>query len=101
MLDKARDAVEGVLACVEAEPTNAEIINAASTMMGSYTKLLDQLNKMSAVNEKFRQQKELMRMKIESDQRINQENNETALLMHRDELMGAIMQARSVAPNPS
>lgn len=94
MLEKAKDAVEEVLLSVQSEPTNGEIINAASNILGSYTRLLGELNKLSATNERFKQQKELMQMKIKSDESMNTQNNQTALLLKRDEVMKQIMEAQ-------
>lgn len=94
MLNKACEAMEEVFMCVQAEPTNPDTVNAASGMLRSYTSLLGELSKLNTLNEKYKQQKELMKMKIESEQSMNQNDNETALLMKREELMAIIMKQR-------
>lgn len=93
MLEKAKDAVEEVLICVQSEPTNGEVVGAASGILRSYTGLLSELSKLNSLNQKFKQQKELMQMKIESEQSMNQVDNATALMMKREEILAAIVKA--------
>lgn len=91
IIDNARTALEAVLDEVQTTPNDAELIEAASSFVKAQTGLIDALTKLHLSKEKHKQQIELTQMRIAADQQMNTENNQTKVLLSRDEIMSRLM----------
>lgn len=91
IMDNARTALEAVLDEVQTTPNDAELIEAASSFVKAQTGLIDALTKLHLSKEKHKQQVELTQMRIVADQQMNTENNQTRVLLSRDEIMARLM----------
>lgn len=91
IMDNARNALEAVLDEVQTTPNDAELIEAASSFVKAQTGLIDALAKLHLNKEKHKQQIELAQMRITADQQMNTENNQTRILLSRDEIMTRLM----------
>lgn len=91
IIDNARTALEAVLDEVQTTPNDAELIEAASSFVKAQTGLIDALTKLHLSKEKHKQQMELTQMRIAADQQMNTENNQTKVLLSRDEIMSRLM----------
>lgn len=90
IMDTARGALEAVLDEVQSTPNDAELIEAASSLIKAQTGLVDALTKLHLNKEKHKQQVELAHLRISSEQRMNTENNQAKLLMSREEIMAKL-----------
>lgn len=91
IMDNARNALEAVLDEVQSTPNDAELIEAASSFVKAQTGLIDALTKLHLNKEKHKQQVELAQMRIVADQQMNTENNQTKMLLSREEIMARLM----------
>lgn len=91
IMDNARNALEAVLDEVQSTPNDAELIEAASSFLKAQTGLIDALTKLHLNKEKHKQQVELAQMRIVADQQMNTENNQTKMLLSREEIMARLM----------
>ena len=91
IIDNARTALEAVLDEVQTTPNDAELIEAASSFVKAQTGLIDALTKLHLSKEKHKQQMELTQIRIAADQQMNTENNQTKVLLSRDEIMSRLM----------
>lgn len=87
----ARNALEAVLDEVQSTPNDAELIESASSLIKAQTGLIDALSKLHLSKEKHRQQVELAQMRIAAEQQMNTENNQTKVLLSREEVMARLM----------
>ena len=90
-MDNARSALAAVLDEVQSTPNDAELIESAASLIKAQTGLVDALTKLHLNKEKHKQQVELTKMRISADQQMNTENNQTKILMSRDEIMSRLM----------
>ena len=95
MLGKTRDAVEEVLLCVQSEPTNGEVVQSAASMVGAFTKLVGEMNKLNAVIRRTESQERMMAMKTASDKEMNHETNQANLLISQQEVMKMLAQVKN------
>ena len=91
IMDTARAALTAVLDEVQSTPNDAELIESAASLIKAQTGLVDALTKLHLNKEKHKQQVELTKMRISADQQMNSENNQTKILMSRDEIMSRLM----------
>lgn len=91
IMDTARNALEAVLDEVQSTPNDAELIEAASSLIKAQTGLVDALTKLHLNKEKHKQQVELAHLRISAEQQMNTENNQAKLLMSREEIMAKLM----------
>lgn len=91
IMDNARSALAAVLDEVQSTPNDAELIESAASLIKAQTGLVDALTKLHLNKEKHKQQVELTKMRISADQQMNTENNQTKILMSRDEIMSRLM----------
>lgn len=91
IMDTARNALEAVLDEVQSTPNDAELIEAASSLIKAQTGLVDALTKLHLNKEKHKQQVELAHLRISAEQQMNTENNQAKLLMSREEIMARLM----------
>lgn len=91
IIDTARAALSAVLDEVQSTPNDAELIESAASLIKAQTGLVDALTKLHLNKEKHKQQVELTKMRISADQQMNTENNQTKILMSRDEIMSRLM----------
>lgn len=90
IMDTARNALEAVLDEVQSTPNDAELIEAASSLIKAQTGLVDALTKLHLNKEKHKQQVELAHLRISAEQQMNTENNQAKLLMSREEIMSKL-----------
>lgn len=93
IMDSARNALESVLDMVQTSPQDAELVEAAASFVKAQTGLIDALSKLHLSKEKHKQNVELTKMRISADQQMNTENNQTKVLLSRDEIMAQLMNA--------
>ena len=93
IMDSARNALESVLDMVQTSPQDAELVEAAASFVKAQTGLIDALSKLHLNKEKHKQNVELAKMRISADQQMNTENNQTKVLLSRDEIMAQLMNA--------
>ena len=93
IMDSARNALESVLDMVQTSPQDAELVEAAASFVKAQTGLIDALSKLHLNKEKHKQNVELTKMRISADQQMNTENNQTKVLLSRDEIMAQLMSA--------
>lgn len=91
IMDTTKNALEAVLVVVQTTPGDAELIEAASSLVKAQTGLIDALSKLHLSKEKHKQQVELTQMRIAADQQMNTENNQTRMLLSREEIMARLM----------
>lgn len=91
IMDNAHSALEAVLDEVQSTPNDFELIEAASSFIKAQTGLIDALTKLHLSKEKHKQQIELAQMRITADQKMNTENNQTKVLLSREEIMARLM----------
>jgi hypothetical protein len=78
---------------VQTSPQDAELVEAAASFVKAQTGLIDALSKLHLNKEKHKQNVELTKMRISADQQMNTENNQTKVLLSRDEIMAQLMNA--------
>lgn len=89
--EKAKWAVTDVLLQVQTTPNDAELIEAAAKLLAATTAAQQANLKVYSQKEKFKQQVYLQKMKLATDMKMNQDDNETKLLLSRDELIEKFM----------
>lgn len=91
IMDSTKAALDAVLDEVQSTPNDAELIESASSLIKAQTGLIDALNKLHIAKEKNKIQMTVTKMHMETAQSINTENNQTKLLVSRDEIMSRLM----------
>lgn len=91
IMNNAKAALEAVLDEVQTTPNDAELIESASSFIKAQTGLIDALSKLHLSKEKHKQNVELAQMRLTAEQRMNTENNQTKMLMSREEIMSRLM----------
>lgn len=91
IMDTARNALQAVLDEVQSTPNDAELVEAASSLIKAQAGLVDALTKLHLNKEKHKQQVELAQMRISADQKMNTENNQAKILISRDEIMSRLL----------
>lgn len=89
--EKAKWAVTDVLLQVQTTPNDAELIEAAAKLLAATTAAQQAHLRVYSQKEKFKQQVYLQKMKLATDMKMNQDDNETKLLLSRDELIEKFM----------
>lgn len=87
ILDHVKSAVADVLMQVQTTPNDGELVEGAAKLVNSYSGLLNGLHKIYTVKEKFRQQVVLQTNKILANDKMNQDNNNTRILMSREQIL--------------
>lgn len=91
IMDTTRDALAAVLSEVQATPNDAELIDSAARLIEAQAGLIDALSKLHLNKEKFKQNVILTQMRINAEQQMNTENNQTKVLLSREEIMAQLM----------
>ena len=91
LIDTSKSALESVLDMVQSSPQDAELVEAASSFIKAQTGLIDALAKLHLNKEKHRQNIEIAQMRISADKQMNTENNQTKVLLSREEIMSRLM----------
>lgn len=91
LINASKGAIFAVLDEVQSAPNDAELISSASSFLRAQTGIIDAITKLHLSKEKFKQQIQLTKMKVESDQKMNTENNQTKVLLSRDEIMSRLL----------
>lgn len=91
IMDSTKVALDAVLDEVQSTPNDAELIESASSLIKAHTGLIDALNKLHIAREKNKVQMTVTKMQMETAQTMNTENNQTKLLVSRDEIMSRLM----------
>lgn len=91
IMDSTRAALDAVLDEVQSTPNDAELIESASSLIKAQTGLIDALNKLHIAKEKNKVQMTVTKMHMETAQTMNTENNQTKLLVSREEIMSRLM----------
>lgn len=91
IMDNTRNALEAVLEEVQTTPNDAELIEAASSLVKAQTGLIDALSKLHLNKEKHKQHVEITKMQISAEQQMNTENNQTKMLLTREEIMSRLL----------
>ena len=92
--DMVQDTIEAVIAQVQSTPDDEKLIIGLSSLIKAQAKLLETLNKVNVLREKYKHERELQEMKNSSDAKINRENNQTKILLSRDEVFKKIIAAQ-------
>lgn len=91
IMDTTRDALAAVLEEVQATPNDAELIESASKLVMAQAGLIDALSKLHLNKEKFKQNMVLTQMRINAEQQMNTENNQTKVMLTREEIMSQLV----------
>lgn len=91
IMDSTKAALDAVLDEVQSTPNDAELIESASSLIKAQTGLIDALNKLHIAKEKNKIQMTVTKMHMETAQTMNTENNQTKLLVSREEIMSRLM----------
>lgn len=91
IMDATRTALAAVLEEVQATPNDAELIESASKLVQAQAGLIDALSKLHLNKEKFKQNVALAQMRISADQQMNTENNQTKMMVSREEIMSRLI----------
>lgn len=91
VMSSTRNALEAILDEVQSSPGDARLVEAASAFVNAQTGLIDALSKLHLSKEKHKQQMELAQMRIAADKQMNTENNQTKVLLSREEIMSRLM----------
>ena len=87
-----------VLTELAMSPSDPAVISAASSLLNAHAKVIDSMSKLYTLHEKHNQNKEitqikhqnskeLLAMKLMTDHKMNQENNETKIMLTREQAM--------------
>lgn len=90
ILEKTKYAVADVLMQVQTTPNDGELVEGAAKLLNSYSGLLNGLHKIYSMKERFKQQLLLQQMKIIADDKMNQDNNSTKILMSREQILKSL-----------
>lgn len=91
LMESTKTALAAVLDEVQTTPNDAELIESASRLVMAQSTLIDALSKLHINNEKLKSQYIINKMRIDADQQINTENNQTKVLLTREEVMAKLM----------
>lgn len=91
IMESTKNALAAVLDEVQTTPNDAELVESASRLVMAQSSLIDALSKLHINNEKLKHQLLINKMRIEADQQINTENNQTKVLLTREEVMAKLM----------
>ena len=95
---QSNSAVNAVLTELAMSPSDPAVISAASSLLNAHAKVIDSMSKLYTLHEKHNQNKEitqikhqnskeLLAMKLMTDHKMNQENNETKIMLTREQAM--------------
>lgn len=84
---QSNSAVNAVLTELAMTPSDPAVISAASSLLNAHSKVIAEMQKLYILHEKHQQNKELLAMKLMTDHRMNQENNETKIMLTREQAM--------------
>lgn len=84
---QSNSAVNAVLTELAMTPSDPAVISAASSLLNAHSKVISEMQKLYILHEKHQQNKELLAMKLMTDHRMNQENNETKIMLTREQAM--------------
>lgn len=84
---QSNSAVNAVLTELAMAPGDPAVISAASSLLNAHSKVIGEMQKLYVLHEKHQQNKELLAMRLMADHKINQENNETKILVTREQAM--------------
>ena len=95
---QSNSAVNAVLTELAMAPGDPAVISAASSLLNAHAKVIDSMSKLYTLHEKHNQNKEitqikhqnskeLLAMKLMTDHKMNQENNETKIMLTREQAM--------------
>lgn len=87
ILQKSNDAVSETLIAIQSSPDDAHLISAAAALLKAHTSMLAEMNKISMLKEKLKQQEKLQKMKSVTNLSISKMNNETKQLVSREEAL--------------
>lgn len=90
IMQRAKYAVADVLMQVQTTPSDGELVAGAAKLLNSYNMIIDNLQKIYITKEKFKQQVKLQSMKLMMDDKMNQDNNATRVMMSREQLLAAL-----------
>lgn len=90
IMQRAKYAVADVLMQVQTTPSDGELVAGAAKLLNSYNMIIDNLQKIYITKEKFKQQVRLQSMKLMADDKINQDNNNTRVMLSREQLLAAL-----------
>jgi hypothetical protein len=82
---QSNSAVSAVLTELSMSPSDPAIISAAASFLSAHNKVIDSMNKLYILHEKHKHDKEMLLAKLMSDHKINQENNETKIMITREQ----------------
>lgn len=91
LMESTKNAIAAVLDEVQTTPNDAELVESASRLVMAQSTLIEALSKLHINNEKLKSQFIINKMRIEADQQINTENNQTKVLLTREEVMAKLM----------
>lgn len=95
VMESAKNALSAILDEVQATPNDAELVESASKFIQAHAGLLDTLSKLHLNKEKFKQQVALTQMKIQAADKINTDNNNTKVLLSREEVISRLIKDSS------
>lgn len=91
LMESTKNAIAAVLDEVQTTPNDAELVESASRLVMAQSTLIEALSKLHINNEKLKSQFIINKMRIDADQQINTENNQTKVLLTREEVMAKLM----------
>lgn len=91
IMDSTKIALAAVLDEVQATPNDAELIESASKLITAQSGLIDALSKLHLSNEKIKSAERINEMRVSADQKMNSENNQTRMLLSREEIMAKLI----------
>lgn len=91
LMESTKNAIAAVLDEVQTTPNDAELVESASRLVMAQSTLIEALSKLHINNEKLKNQFIINKMRIDADQQINTENNQTKVLLTREEVMAKLM----------
>ena len=91
LLMKSGYAVAAALEQATMAPGEGESVAAIASLVNAHARLLDNYGKLYMMQEKHRQAKELLEMKMASQTKMNTENNMTKMTMTREMVMAELM----------
>ncbi len=97
LIDTTLDAVDNVKDYISSAPENRDVASLAE-LMRSANSSIETMQKIHANKANNEARKELKTMDIESKQKLNMADNQTKLVMSREELMDAILKAPESEP---
>ena len=91
LMESTKNAIAAVLDEVQTTPNDAELVESASRLVMAQSTLIEARSKLHINNEKLKNQFIINKMRIDADQQINTENNQTKVLLTREEVMAKLM----------